>query len=67
MPRFIFREGYGELSEDGENFRRVAELTDGGVVFDHEVTIRALRIVCTADANGASYCLIQPPLLLPIL
>lgn len=67
MPRFIFREGYVELSEDGENFRRVAELTDGGVVFDHEVTIRALRIVCTADANGASYCLIQPPLLLPIL
>lgn len=67
MPRFVFREGYVELSEDGENFRRVAELKDGGVVFDHQVTIRALRIVCTADANGASYCLIQSPKLWPIL
>lgn len=67
MPRFVFREGYVEVSEDGETFRRVADLTDGGVVFDHEVTIRALRIVCTADANGASYCLIQSPKLWPIL
>lgn len=67
MPRFVFREGYVELSEDGVNFTRVAELKDGGVVFDHEISIRSLRIVCTADANGASYCLIQPAMLWPVL
>ena len=66
MPRFILREGYVEVSSDGEHFTRVGELHDGGIVLEgYAKPLKALRVVCTADANGASYCLIQPPVILP--
>lgn len=68
MPRFIFREGYVEVSSDGEHFSRVGELHDGGIILErYNKPIKRLRIVCTADANGASYCLLQPPVILPEL
>lgn len=68
MPRFVFREGYVEASHDGEKFQRVGELKDGGIILEnYNLPLHALRIVCTGDANGASYCLIQPPMLLPEL
>lgn len=68
MPRFVIREGTVEVSSDGEHFTQIGTLTDGGIILEgYNKPLRAVRITATAPANGASYCLIQPPVILPEL
>ena len=68
LPRFIFEQGYAEVSYDGTTFVRVGELQNGMYIIDNPPhTIKAVRLVCTSRGNGAKYVSIQPPIILPRL
>ncbi len=68
MPRFIFNSGYMEVSEDGETFRRVCDLKNGGGAIDNPSRpIKAVRVVCTTDGNGAAFVTVQAPMVFPKL
>ncbi|MBR5333340.1 MAG: family 20 glycosylhydrolase [Alistipes sp.] len=68
LPRYIFNAGYMEYSEDGVNFKRVGELKNGGCVIENPSRpIKAVRIVCTENGNGADFVTIQAPKVYPKL
>lgn len=68
LPRYIFNAGYVEVSYDGVQFERVCDLTDGrGVIASPREAIRAVRIVCTENGNGARFVTVQSPQVWPVL
>lgn len=68
LPRNIFEEGYMEVSEDGETFRRVCDLENGiGAVDNPRHAIKAVRVVSTKDGNGAAFVTLQSPWVYPVL
>lgn len=68
LPRNIFEQGYMEVSEDGETFRRVCDLENGiGAVDNPRHAIKAVRVVSTKDGNGAAFVTLQSPWVYPVL
>jgi hexosaminidase len=68
LPRFIFENGYVEVSYDGVNFEQVGELDCGMFVIEYPACpIKAVRITCTSRGNGAEWVSIQPPTIWPKL
>ena len=68
LPRFIFENGYVEISYDGRVFERVGELECGMYVIEYPARpIKAVRITCTSRGNGAEWVSIQPPTIYPQL
>jgi hexosaminidase len=68
LPRYIFENGYVEVSYDGVNFERVGDLECGMYTIERpQCAIKAVRIVCTSRGNGAEWVSIQPPTILPKL
>jgi len=66
LPRYIFNEGYVEVSYDGVQFERVCDLTDGrGTVESPRTAVRAVRVVCTEKGNGARFVTVQAPIVWP--
>ena len=68
LPRFIFEQGYAEVSYDGKTFVRLGNLENGMYIIENpSQPIKAVRLVCTSRGNGAKYVSIQPPTILPRL
>ena len=68
LPRYIFNAGYMEVSEDGTTFKRVCDLKNGsGVIDNPSKPIKAVRIVCTENGNGADFVTVQAPKIYPKL
>lgn len=68
LPRYVFNSGYMEVSEDGVTFRRVCDLKNGGGAIDNPSRpIKAVRVVCTTDGNGAAFVTVQAPMVFPKL
>lgn len=68
LQRCIFEQGYVEVSEDGETFRRIGDLESGiGVIEAPDYAIKAVRIVSTKDGNGEAFVTLQSPLVYPVL
>lgn len=68
LPRYTFENGYVEVSYDGVNFERVGELDCGMFYIEYPARpIKAVRIVCTSQGNGAEWVSIQPPTIWPKL
>ena len=68
LPRFIFEQGYAEVSYDGKTFVRLGNLENGMYIIENpSQPIRAVRLVCTSRGNGAKYVSIQPPTIYPKL
>jgi hypothetical protein len=68
LPRYIFESGYVEVSYDGEIFERVGNLDCGKYAIEYpERPIKAVRMVCTSQGNGAEWVSIQPPTIYPML
>lgn len=68
LPRFIFENGYVEVSYDGLTFERVGELECGMYYIEYPARpIKAVRITCTSRGNGAGWVSIQPPTIWPKL
>lgn len=68
LPRYIFENGYVEVSYDGQHFEYVGDL-DGGICYIEEPQrpIKAVKMVCTSRGNGAEWVSIQPPTIYPKL
>ena len=68
LPRFIFEQGYAEISYDGVEFLRAGNLENGMYIINNPPRpIKAIRLVCTSRGNGAKYVSIQPPTIYPKL
>ena len=68
LPRFIFNGGYMEVSYDGKSFTRVCDLDCGGGAIDNpSKPIKAVRVVCTVNGNGADFVTVQAPMVFPNL
>ena len=68
LPRYIFENGYVEVSFDGYNFVYMGDLECGMFTIEYpEQPIKAVRITCTSQGNGAEWVSIQPPTIYPIL
>ena len=68
LPRYMFNEGYIEVSYDGEQFERMGDLCDGiGVVEEPKRAIKAVCVVCTESGNGARFVTVQAPRVYPRL
>lgn len=68
LPRYIFNAGYMEVSEDGVNFKRVGDLKNGGCAIENPSRpIKAVRVVCTENGNGADFVTVQAPKVYPKL
>ena len=68
LPRFIFEQGYAEISYDGVKFEYAGKMGNGMFVIHRPVRpIKAIRLVCTSEGNGAKYVSIQPPTIWPKL
>jgi hexosaminidase len=68
LPRFIFENGYVEVSYDGKSCERVGELECGMFFIEYpDRAIKAVRITCTSRGNGAEWVSIQPPTIWPKL
>lgn len=67
MQRHIFHSGYLEISADGVNFERVAELEGGHAKLTNPKPFKVARMVCTTDGNGTPYVIITAPRIKPIL
>ena len=68
LPRYIFENGYVEVSYDGVAFERVGELDCGVFYIEYPArAIKAVRVTCTSRGNGAEWVSIQPPTIWPIL
>ena len=68
LPRYLFENGYVEVSYDGESFVRVGELECGiYTIVAPPRPIKAVRIVSTSEGNGARWVSIQPPTIWPVL
>lgn len=67
LPRFIFENGYVEISYDGTTFEYAGELEGGAYTINAPSRpIKAVRMVCTSQGNGAEWVSIQPPTILPV-
>ena len=65
-PSRLFPAGYLEISEDGKNFERVAELNEvGQVELINPRPFKAARIVATTSYVGGSYIRIASPEIYP--
>ena len=68
LPRYIFENGYVEISFDGDSFVYVGDLEYGMLTIDYpQCPIKAVRITCTSQGNGAEWVSIQPPTIYPVL
>ena len=68
LPRFIFENGYVELSYDGRTYERVGELECGMFIIEYPSRpIKSVRITCTSQGNGAEWVSVQPPTIWPML
>ena len=68
LPRFIFENGYVELSYDGRTYERVGELECGMFFIEYPSRpIKSVRITCTSQGNGAEWVSVQPPTIWPML
>lgn len=68
LPRYLFENGYVEVSYDGVAFERVGELECGIFTIASPVKpIKAVRITSTSQGNGARWVSIQPPTIWPLL
>ena len=68
LPRYIFENGYVEVSFDGYNFTYVGDLECGMFTIEYPVKpIKAVRIISTSRGNGAEWVSIQPPTIYPLL
>lgn len=68
LPRYIFENGYVEVSFDGDNFAYIGDLECGMYIIEYPTSpIKAVRITCTSRGNGAEWVSIQPPTIYPIL
>ena len=68
LPRYIFENGYVEVSYDGDDFAYVGDLECGMFVIKYPLQpIKAVRITCTSRGNGAEWVSIQPPTIYPLL
>ena len=68
LPRYIFENGYVEVSYDGTTFERIGDLDGGSYTIVHPPKpIKAVRMICTSQGNGAEWVSIQPPTIYPIL
>lgn len=68
LPRYIFENGYVEISYNGIDFNYAGEL-NGGIYYieEPEHAIKAVRVICTSQGNGAEWVSVQPPTIYPIL
>ena len=68
LPRYTFENGYVEVSYDGVSFEWVGELDCGMFTIEYPSSpIKAVRITCTSQGNGAEWVSIQPPTIWPKL
>jgi hexosaminidase len=68
LPRYLFENGYVELSYDGAHFERVGDLVCGIYYIDTPArAIKAVRITATSEGNGARWVAVQPPTIWPLL
>lgn len=68
LPRYIFENGYVEVSFDGDSFVYIGDLECGMFTIEYPpYPIKAVRITCTSRGNGAEWISIQPPTIYPIL
>lgn len=68
LPRYIFENGYVEVSYDGRTFERVGELESGMFYIEQpQRAIKAVRMTATSRGNGAEWVSIQPPTIWPCL
>ena len=68
LPRFIFEDGYAEISYDGVEFLYAGKIGNGMFVIHRPLApIKAIRLVCTSQGNGAKFVSIQPPTIWPKL
>ena len=68
LPRYIFENGYVEVSFDGDNFTYIGDLECGMLIIEYPAKpIKAVRITCTSRGNGAEWVSIQPPAIYPLL
>ncbi len=65
VPSGLIRVGYLEISEDGVNFERVADLNYGIAKVVNPRPIKAARIVAERDVVGSSKVWIGAPILYP--
>lgn len=66
LPRFIFEQGYAEISYDGKTFVHGGQLKNGAIIIDNpNRPIKAVRLVCTSRGNGDRFVSIQPPVIYP--
>ncbi|MBO5660887.1 MAG: beta-N-acetylhexosaminidase [Tidjanibacter sp.] len=63
VVRGIFSEGVVEVSGDGEKFRQVANLHNGGATITLAEPVRAIRLRSTRTANGDGYVFVQYPII----
>ena len=68
LPRYIFENGYVEVSYDGVSFEYIGDLECGMYIIEQpKRAIKAVRIICTSQGNGAEWVSIQPPTIYPKL
>ena len=68
LPRFIFEQVYAEISYDGVEFVYAGKMGNGMFVIHNPIRpIKAIRLVCTSQGNGAKFVSIQPPTIWPKL
>lgn len=68
LPRYIFENGYVEVSFDGDNFVYIGDLECGMYTIEYPTQpIKAVRITCTSRGNGAEWVSMQPPTIYPLL
>lgn len=68
LPRFIFEDGYAEISYDGVEFFYAGKMGNGMFVIHRPLhPIKAIRLVCISQGNGAKFVSIQPPTIWPKL
>lgn len=65
MPSRCFYTGYIEVSEDGKNFKRVADIKDGIVRLENPRPIKAARLVSESDLIGDSFVRFIAPKIYP--
>lgn len=68
LPRYTFESGYVEVTYGDGSTEVLGELDCGKYVIEYPAKpIRAVRIVCTSEGNGAEWVSIQPPTIYPLL
>lgn len=68
LPRYIFENGYVEVSYDGVSWERQGELESGMFYIEYPARpIKAVRITATSRGNGAEWVSVQPPEIWPVL